>query len=58
MEKNFLSKKTNNIKIAEAGEFPGDLMVRILGFHSHGPGSILGWGTEILQATWHGQKIN
>ena len=29
-------------------EFPGGLVVRILGFHSHGPGSVPGWGTEIL----------
>ena len=25
-------------------------------FHCHGPGSILGWGTKITQATWHVQK--
>ena len=31
-------------------EFPGGLMVRILGFHCHGPGSIPGWETEIPQA--------
>ena len=30
-------------------------MVRILSFHCHGPGSIPGQGTEILQAMWHGQ---
>ena len=28
-------------------EFPGGLVVRILGFHCHGPGSIPGQGTEI-----------
>lgn len=33
---------------------PSGLVVRIPGFHCHGPGSILGWGTEIPQATWHG----
>ena len=27
-------------------------MVRILGFHCHGPGSIPGGGTEILKAMW------
>ena len=37
-------------------EFPGGLVVRSLGFHRHGPGSIPGWGTEIPQATQHGQK--
>ena len=28
-------------------------MVRILDFHCHGPGSIPGWGTEILKAGRH-----
>ena len=31
-------------------------MVRIPGFHCHGPGSFPGQGTEIPQATWRGQK--
>ena len=35
---------------------PGHLVVRIPGFHCHGPGSIPGGGTEILQTAWHGQK--
>ena len=54
----FLSSDTNNgtfLKIA-FGEFPGGLVVRILGFHCHGLGSIPGQGTEIPQATWCGQK--
>ena len=29
----------------------------ILGFHCCGPGSIPDWGTEILQAVQHGQKM-
>ena len=37
-------------------EFPGGLVVRILGFNCHGPDSIPGWGTEIQQAMWHGQN--
>ena len=37
-------------------ELPGGLVVRIRHFHCCGPGSIPGQGTEILQATWHGQK--
>ena len=37
-------------------EFPGSLVVRILGFHCLGPGSTPGWGTEIPQATWCSQK--
>ena len=39
-----------------AREFPGGIVVRITGFHCHGPGSISGWGTEILQAAWHSPK--
>ena len=31
-------------------------MVRILGFHCRGPGSIPGQGNEIPQAVQHGQK--
>ena len=31
-------------------------MVRILGFHCHGPGSIPGQGAEIVQAAWFSQK--
>ena len=38
------------------GEFPGGLVVRIPGFHCHGLGSIPGWGTEIPQDMWCGQK--
>lgn len=37
-------------------EFPGDLVVRILCFHSHVPGSIPGQGTEIQQAVLCSQK--
>ena len=37
-------------------EFPGGLVVRILGFHCHGSGSVPGQGTEIPQAAWHDQK--
>ena len=33
------------------GRIPGGLVVRILGFHCHGPGSVLVWGTGILQAS-------
>ena len=31
-------------------------MVRVLGFHCCGPGSVPGQGTEILQAAQHSQK--
>ena len=37
-------------------KFPSRLVVRILGFHCHDPGSIPDWGTEILQDAWHTQK--
>ena len=37
-------------------EFPGGLVVRILGFHCHGLGSIPSQRTEILQAMRRGQK--
>ena len=37
-------------KIRYAREFPGSPVVRTLGFHCCGLGSIPGWGTEILQA--------
>ena len=40
-----------------SGAFPGGLVVRILGFHSWGPGSVPGPGTEILQAVaWPKKK--
>ena len=37
-------------------EFPGGPLVKTWCFHCSGPGSILGWGTKISQAMWHGQK--
>ena len=37
-------------------EFPGGLVVRILGFHCCSLGSVPGERTEILQAMWHSQK--
>ena len=36
--------------MTEIREYPGGQVVRILGFHCHGPGSIPDWETEILQA--------
>ena len=38
------------------GEFPGGLVVRILGFYFCGPGSIPGQETEILRVVWWSQK--
>ena len=37
-------------------ESPGGPVVRTWHFHCSGPGSIPGWGTKILQATWWSQK--
>ena len=52
---NFQWVKANN-KNKHNQDFPGGLVVGILGFHCCSPGSIPGWGTEILQATWWVQK--
>ena len=38
------------------GSSPGGPVVGTQRFHCHGPGSIPGQGTKILQVTWHGQK--
>ena len=32
------------------------IVVRILGFHCHGPGAVSGQGTKILQAAWQKRK--
>ena len=37
-------------------EFPGGLVVRILGFHCHGPSSVSDRGSEILQDLWSKRK--
>ena len=42
----------SNLEINWEG-IPGGLVVRILDFHCHGPGSIPGRGTEILKPVWH-----
>ena len=46
-------RNTKNILLKE---FPGGLVVNILGFHSCGLGSTPGQGTEILQAICPGKK--
>ena len=43
-------KTPANQKDRQEGEFPGGLMVRILGFQFPGLGLILVWRTKILQA--------
>ena len=42
------------LEIIKVREFPGGLVVSILGFHCHSPYSVPGWGTEILHC--HSQK--
>ena len=39
------------------GVMPGSLVDRLHDFTAEGPGSVPDWGTTILQATRHGQKI-
>ena len=46
----FLASVSSSVKGANR-EFPGGLLVRILGFHCFDWGSIPDQGTEILQAT-------
>ena len=41
-------------ELTRLGEFPGGLVVRILGFYCCGLGSASDWRTEILQAMRHG----
>ena len=41
------------LETSHLGEFPGSLVLRILGFHCCGLGSVLGWGTEILPPKFH-----
>ena len=48
--------RENIYRISHHGEFPGGLVVGILGFCCHGPGSIPGWETEIPHAMRLGQK--
>lgn len=45
-----LFHKLEKKKKAQLWELPDGLVVRILGFHYHGLGSVLGWGTEIPPA--------
>lgn len=44
------NKEKLTLKFQKPWEFPASLMVRTLGFHCHSPGSILNWGTEVIQA--------
>ena len=50
-DNHFNSNKNRILK-----EFPGGLLVRVLGFHCCGPGSILGEGSETPQVMWRSQK--
>ena len=48
--------KENNKLRRNNREFPGGLVVRILGFHCCDPGSGPGRGTEVPQAVQHDRK--
>ena len=51
-----LSKLKNYCFKVTSWEFPDSPVVRTRRFHRWGLGWIPGWGTKILQASWHGQK--
>ena len=42
----------------KVGEFPGGLVIRILGFHGCGLHSVHGWEPEILEAMRYSQEKN
>ena len=42
------------VKTGISREFPGSPVIKTYIFTAEGPGSIPGWGTEILQAPWCG----
>ena len=46
MASKHMKEKKEKKRKKKAPEFPGGLVVKILGFHYHGPGSIPGQGTE------------
>ena len=45
-------------KSRHSWELPGGPVVRTWRFHSHGLGSIPGWGNKIPKEAWHSQKKN
>ena len=51
----YANKEKNKLR-RNNREFPGCLVVRILGFHCHDLGSVPGRGTEVPQAMQHEQK--
>ena len=42
--------------IMQGGDFSGGPVVKTLCLQGRGSGSILGWGTKIPPAMWHGKK--
>ena len=48
---------TLSVPFLKSGSSLGGPVVKILGFHCHGPGSVPVWGTETLQAAEHSQKL-
>ena len=51
-------KNEGGCKVRTLWQFPGGPVVKTWHFPCQGPGSVPGWGTEISQATWCGQKEN
>ena len=49
-------KNSVKSKVLLSCKFPGGIVVRILGFHCHGLGSVPGQGPEISQVTWPKNK--
>ena len=49
-----LSEVTSGINKRSSREFPGSLVIRIQCFNCHGPGSIPGQETDILQDVQYG----
>ena len=45
-----------SMNLKQTEEFPSSSAVRTQRFHSCGPGSIPGWGTNIPQAAWQKTK--
>ena len=51
-----MGSMNHSFKTPGLTEFPGSLVVRILGFHCHIPGSSPAEGIKIPQAEWCSQK--
>ena len=50
------SGKADLLSCKDFLDFPGSPVIKTPCFYFRGTGSIPGWGTKILHATWHSQK--